>query len=91
MPSKDREERVEALKKLEDKLSDRSRGDVYVMSDCIVELGRAVCLMLITDFVKPEELDALVKKSRRKFGWPGAAVAVTTIIAVSGFVIKLMP
>lgn len=88
-PSNDREDRIDALKKLEHKLTNGARGNVEVMSDCIVELARAVCLMLNTDFVKPEELIEFfnVKHSKR-FGWPAATVIITIVISAVGLVVR---
>ena len=90
MPSNDREDRVDALKKLEDKLTNGERGNVEVMSDCIVELARAVCLMLATDFVKPDELVEFYNaKHNKKCGWPAATVIITLTLSVVTIIVRL--
>lgn len=87
MESQDRQDRVEALQHLEDKLTNGKRGDIDTMCDYLVEQGRALKLMLRTDFVKATECVAKktgkcmpeTNKRAHPINWPTAAIIATIL------------
>ena len=87
MESKDRQDRIHALEVLEGKLTNGSRGDINVMSDFLVEQGRAIKLMLAIDFMKSEdcymnkdgECPQIKAGKQHPINWPTAAIIATIL------------
>ena len=92
--SPDRQERHDALKEFEEKLTNGHRGDVGTMSDCIVEMSRSFRIVLKTTFVKPDELKRHCADEHQKlkpsFGWPVASSIVFVTCAIVGLVFRFV-
>jgi hypothetical protein len=83
------EQRHNDLQKTIDKLSNGHRGDPHTMSDAIVEIGRAMQIVLRTNFVTEEKCTAshecLIKDIKKtRFGWKHLAAVLIACATLFG-------
>jgi hypothetical protein len=84
----DRQERHDALVNFEDKLTNGKRGDIATMCDHLVEMSKAMRVVLMTEFVTISTLDAYCNErhsathNERRITWPLAAVIVGLAVPV---------
>jgi len=97
MSDADKKERSERLHEFEDKLQGEKRGNLETISDHVVEMSRAIRLMLTTEIVTTSKLEFWCNSRHNKnaFGWPKAVAYVMSIVVacgtVAGLIVRLSP
>lgn len=89
--SADRREKYDKLKEHEAKLTNGHRGDLHAMSDALVDVSRALRVILDTDFVTPSQCEAshrdvVAQTSKPMFGWPASVTAIGLMVSIVAIV-----